>query len=81
MSKDNGGPAFPCQYQGDTRSDASGISMRDYIAIHATDGDIDDAMAPYLDTGLYSETRGLSGITRQQARYMHADAMLAERAK
>ena len=35
MSKDNGGPAFPCEYEGSTRSDASGISIRDYFAAKA----------------------------------------------
>ena len=37
-NKDNGGPAFPCQYQGDTHSDASGLSMRDYFAAKALMG-------------------------------------------
>lgn len=38
MNKENGGPAFPCQYQGDTRSDMSGLSMRDYFAAKAMHG-------------------------------------------
>ena len=68
MSKDNGGPAFPCEYEGSTRSDASGISIRDYFATHASEEDI----ARVLEYNM---------ITRQQARYMHADAMLLERSK
>ena len=68
MSKDNGGPAFPCEYEGSTRSDATGLSVRDYMAIHASEKDI----ARVLEYNM---------ITRQQARYMHADAMLAERNK
>ena len=35
MSKDNGGPAFPCDYEGSTRSDACGLSIRDYFAAKA----------------------------------------------
>lgn len=31
----DGGPAFPCQHDGSTRSDAAGISMRDYFAASA----------------------------------------------
>ena len=68
MIKDNGGPAFPCDYEGSTRSDASGLSIRDYMAIHASEEDI----ARVLEYNM---------ITRQQARYMHADAMLLERSK
>lgn len=35
MADKSGGPAFPCVYQGDTRSDASGVTARDYFAAHA----------------------------------------------
>ena len=37
-TKDNGGPAFPCEYEGSTRSDASGLSIRDYFAAKAMQG-------------------------------------------
>ena len=67
-NKDNGGPAFPCDYEGSTRSDACGLSIRDYFAAHASEDDI----ARVLEYNM---------ITRQQARYMHADAMLLERSK
>lgn len=58
--------AFP-RGQGDY-SENRGMTLRDYMAIHASEEDI----ARVLE---YNMT------TRQQARYMHADAMLAERAK
>ena len=65
MSKDNVW-AFP-RDQSDY-SENRGMTLRDYMAIHASEDDI----ARVLE---YNMT------TRQQARYMHADAMLAERAK
>jgi hypothetical protein len=65
MSKDNVW-AFP-RGQSDY-SENRGMTLRDYMAIHASEEDI----ARVLE---YNMT------TRQQARYMHADAMLAERAK
>ena len=43
-----------------------GMTLRDYMAIHASEGDINRVLEYNM-------------ITRQQARYMHADAMLAER--
>ena len=49
-------------------SENRGMTLRDYMAIHASEDDI----ARVLE---YNMT------TRQQARYMHADAMLAERGK
>lgn len=68
-NKDNGGPAFPCDYEGSTRSDASGLSIRDYMAIHASEEDVQRIMA-------FERS-----ISRNAARYMHADLMLKERAK
>ena len=65
MNKDNVW-AFP-KGQSDY-SENRGMTLRDYIAIHASEADI----ARVLE---YNMT------TRQQARYIHADAMLAERAK
>jgi len=65
MSKDNVW-AFP-RGQSDY-SENRGMTLRDYMAIHASEEDI----ARVLE---YNMT------TRQQARYMHADAMLLERAK
>ena len=34
-TKDNGGAAFPCEYEGSTRSDAFGMTLRDYFAAKA----------------------------------------------
>ena len=67
-NKDNGGPAFPCQYQGDTRSDMSGLSMRDYFAAKALGGMLADP--------------SLSSVTTHSialAAYGYADAMLEAR--
>ena len=47
-------------------SENRGMTLRDYMAIHASEGDINRVLEYNM-------------ITRQQARYMHADAMLAER--
>ena len=65
MNKDNVW-AFP-KGQSDYRENR-GMTLRDYMAIHASEADI----ARVLEYNM---------ITRQQARYMHADAMLLERDK
>ena len=81
-TKDDGGPAFP---QSDLsgygmgpprrgegeheRYAVNGMSMREYLAIHATDADVACIMA-----------RGASGLSievRVRARYEFADAMIA----
>ena len=49
-------------------SENRGMTLRDYMAIHASEGDINRVLEYNM-------------ITRQQARYMHADAMLLERDK
>ena len=67
-TKDNGGPAFPCEYEGSTRSDASGLSMRDYFAAKA--------MQSFIDSGWEG-----FGETVADAAYRMADDMLTERAK
>ena len=70
MSKDNGGPAFPCDYEGSTRSDASGLSIRDYFAAKAMQGMI----------ARYGYLRSEVDVIAESA-YDCADAMLKERAK
>ena len=67
-TKDNGGPAFPCEYEGSTRSDASGLSIRGYFAAKA------------MGAFIYSGWEGF-GETVADAAYKMADDMLAERAK
>ena len=65
MNKDNVW-AFP-RGQSDY-SENRGMTLRDYMAIHASEDDINRVLEYNM-------------ITRQQARYMHADAMLLERNK
>ena len=81
MTKDTGGPAFPHSRLG---SDADGMTLRDYLAIHAAEEDIQR----HLPTGRTTvEANSLTGSplrlpeyrTREQARYAFADAMLAAR--
>ena len=95
--KENGGPAFPCvetvldQDGCDLSVLHHGLSIRDYFAAKATDDDIQEIMQKHrnnpqqpVDSIVRGELWvGLTHytITRQQARYMHADAMLSERAK
>lgn len=70
MPKDDGGAVFP------TPSAAiSGIRLRDYIAIHASDGDIAELEKQRISRG--------SGPfhSRTQARYAFADAMIRARAE
>lgn len=68
----DGGPAFPCELS--TRF--QGMTLRDYFAAKASKEDVDQVMLENFD---FMKERYL--ITRQQARYIHADAMLSERAK
>jgi len=74
MKTDGTIQAFPFQSvspSGEPNSPELGVTLRDYFALHASDGDILDM-----------QTSKPSGyINRQCARYMVADAMLAEREK
>jgi hypothetical protein len=72
MSKDNGGPDFPfvLESSGGIQFYEAGMTMRDYFAAKATDRDVNDVM-----------NRSSVNLTRTQARYIHADNMLLERAK
>ena len=76
-TKDNGGPAFPTSHSPQYPSELTGgMTLRDYFAAKASDADVGEIMSCHFDyyTDQYT-------ITRQQARYMHADAMLSERAR
>lgn len=56
---------------------AAGMTLRDWFAAMATDADIDSILRY---SGWKDGQRHLDQIpTRQQARYTHADAMLAAR--
>lgn len=70
MTTETGGPAFPALYQGDTRSDCPGLSMRDYFAAKAMQG---------LNTNPYCDDKNFTEIAHMA--YQQADAMLAARAK
>lgn len=66
----DGGPAFP-QILGERYEPMSteGMSLRDYFAIHASEEDIKAVMF------------GFSDMSRSKARYIFADAMIAERGR
>ena len=63
------GDVYVDKYDAET---SGGMSLRDYIAIHASDKDI----APYIDNDGYG-----SQYTRAGARYKFADVMLGKRGK
>jgi hypothetical protein len=69
-------PAFPCG----TDTNDIGMTLRDYMAIHASDGDIS---AQIEDMREQLRKRGGTGVLPDgwylKARYMHADAMLKAR--
>lgn len=67
MSKKTGGPAFPIKGPVMT-SDEQGMTLRDYFAVRASEQDINVILcfAP-------------EHLTRAQARYRYADAMLEAR--
>lgn len=78
-TKDDGGPAFPNDNEGDGTM-SGGMSLRDYFAAHA--------LLLFASTvggqSLFDESRatGLNAInTSAKLAYEIADAMLAERAK
>jgi hypothetical protein len=86
MNDKTGGPAFPSPLDTaimaglNPRNGALGMTLRDYFAAKASEEDI----AQYMPcrSGLQGPaiTERLAK-SRQQARYMHADDMLSERAK
>jgi len=81
MSKQTGGPAFPSNgTMGEVVCE--GMTLRDYLAAKASDCDVQDILNSHMrDFSFGSVHLRRSSITRQKARYMHADAMLLERAK
>lgn len=84
----DGGPAFPVTFtdkSGQIAPTESGMTLRDYIAIHANTVDVENlggetcvSAAKYLglDKYIYEQHHHL---LRAKARYEFADAMLAER--
>lgn len=76
----DGGPAFPHDNQelGDKHRIAQpGMSLRDWFAAHATEQDIEH----HRELSLDDESQPYWKRSRAAARYAHADAMIAERAK
>lgn len=67
--KNTGGPAFPCEYEGSTRSDAYGMTMRDYFAAKAMAG-----ICAHRDNWGFPSSQAIA----KQA-YDIADAMLEAR--
>lgn len=71
---DWGGQAFPTE--GGDQSGLypdPGMSLRDYMAIHASDEDM-----RHVEDGTWGD-RGFEKLTRAQRRYLFADAMIAAR--
>jgi hypothetical protein len=68
----DGGPAFPSVGEGfgNPSYSAPGMTLRDWFATHATDADI---------AAIQNPPHGAQNITRERARYIHADAMLRAR--
>lgn len=73
---DDGGPAFPMPAHNGANGEQSypiyGMTLRDWLAAQANENDIADAI-------FYAHKKSQLVITRQQARYVHADAMIAAR--
>lgn len=73
----NGGAAFPCEGGMDSGLYPDpGMSLRDYIAAHATEADI----AAHR-TAIWQDDKYLGDMTREAAKYAYADAMIAAREK
>ena len=80
MEKINdGGPAFPVpdsrSANGDVQWGSSGVSLRDWLASHASEQDIEDHTLGDLRDG----GRSYNHRSREQAKYAYADAMLKAR--
>ena len=73
MTKNDGGPAFP--YVDATAGPWPGMSLRDWFAGMATEGDIKHHRGPSYSQG----GAAAYNHTREEARYLHADAMLEAR--
>jgi hypothetical protein len=75
MKQNDGGPAFPHDIT--KRSDAYGMTLRDYFAAKAMQGVLANGMSKYKVNGT-----AISGAdTLAICAYTMADAMLAEREK
>lgn len=81
MSDNAGGPAFPSHgSMGEVTHE--GMTLRDYFAAKASDKDIEDQASILMTKkNADGEFDFLPDDWRAVCRYMHADAMLKERAK
>ncbi len=71
-------PAFPMGYHRDGNSaDQAGMDLRDYFAAKATE---DDIRAYRIGSGAIHEPERFT-MTREEAKFAYADAMLEARAK
>ncbi len=67
-------PRYPAHgYNEPHSAEVGGMSLRDYLAAHATDRDVEPFQSWYDGDGL------LHHRTRPEARYCYANAMLAAR--
>lgn len=77
MSDQEGGTAFPVVHPDGKGVQYFGMTLRDYFAANATDGDVSDVRHTYyMNNG---HKLDFAALTQAQARYMHADAMLTAR--
>lgn len=79
MSNQEDSPAFPIVHSDGSGVQYYGMTLRDYFAAKATDDDVLDIRHTYYMAN--GDKPDFMALTQAQARYMHADAMLAERAK
>lgn len=83
--KETGGPAFPladscCEYGNTTRSDANGMTLRDYFAAKAMQGDIASMVDPTGERcGIQIDLAGEILERLGRLYYRIADAMLKAR--
>ncbi|MNR44118.1 hypothetical protein D3C85_1628220 [compost metagenome] len=75
--------AFPPHYNPRSGNIMHGMLLRDYFAVKASDSDVDAVMCDYIVTTRLTTPRRpvhcTYSITRQQARYIHADRMMEAR--
>jgi hypothetical protein len=76
----DGGPAFPVPDtyypNGQVQYGPTGMSLRDWFAGHASEDDI----GGYLREKISPKTgRKISGLSREEAKYAYADAMMQAR--
>jgi hypothetical protein len=79
MSKNDGGPAFPCQSISETgyiMSHYEGMALRDYFAAAALQGLLAN---PYIAEALAKEDKVRFDTWIETQSYVYADAMLKAR--